>query len=272
MSQFHIHSICVVKNEADIIGHCLEEALKWCDFVYVYDGDSDDGTWETVLRMQDQRIIPWKRDGKVFRESLRAEVFNEFRERSRPGDWWCHLDADEFYAQDPRQFLRTVQAPVHVVWSIMIEYYLTVNDVAEIDFAAPVKEILPKLKSYEVTNSEPRFFRYRRGLRWPLSATWPLHMGLSHPDRLLLKHYKYRSPAQISRRLATRQQNINRGFRGWMNSRTIDWREKIWNAAELHEDRGDGSYLIDSARLPDHRGSRPRRWIQRAMHGLGIWP
>ena len=43
-----IHSICVVKNEADIVGYCLREALKWSDYVYVYDGESTDGTWEVV--------------------------------------------------------------------------------------------------------------------------------------------------------------------------------------------------------------------------------
>lgn len=33
---FRIHSICVDKNEADIIEQCLKEASKWSDYIYVY--------------------------------------------------------------------------------------------------------------------------------------------------------------------------------------------------------------------------------------------
>ena len=62
---FKIHSICVVKNEADIIEHCLTEAAKWSDYIYIYDGESTDGTWEKVLAMQSEKIIPWKRHDKV---------------------------------------------------------------------------------------------------------------------------------------------------------------------------------------------------------------
>ena len=108
MAEFSIHAICVVKNEADIVESSLRTALQWADRIIVYDGDSTDGTWEKVCAMRSERIVPWKQDGKVFQESLRAEVFNAFRQGARSGDWWCHLDADEFYIDDPRAFLSKV--------------------------------------------------------------------------------------------------------------------------------------------------------------------
>ena len=121
-----IHSITVVKNEADIIQSTIKEALKWSDYIYVYDNGSDDGTWELVQQLASDRVIAWKSDDKPFRESLRGEVFNHFRERAQPGDWWCRLDGDEFYTvQCPRQFLEKVKPSVHVAWGIHIEYHIT---------------------------------------------------------------------------------------------------------------------------------------------------
>ena len=78
-SDFKIHAICVVKNEVDIIAACLRSAEQWADRIIVYDNKSDDGTWEVVKGLANARIIPWKQDGKVFQESIRAEVFNNFK-------------------------------------------------------------------------------------------------------------------------------------------------------------------------------------------------
>lgn len=90
-NDFKIHCIALCKNEADVINVCLLEAIKWADYIYVYDGGSTDGTWESVKKLNHSRIIPWKQDAKVFREELRAEVFNEFRHQSSKGDCWLQL-------------------------------------------------------------------------------------------------------------------------------------------------------------------------------------
>jgi hypothetical protein len=266
-----IHSICTVKNEADVIGYCLHEALKWSDFIYVYDGESTDGTWDVVKALAGDRVVAWKQDGKTFQESLRAEVFQAFRDRAAPGDWWCHLDADEFYVTDPREFLRAVPVRYHVVWGNMVEYYLTDEDVRTTDFSRPVEERLPKLRYYAVTNSEPRFFRHRPRLQWPVSVGWPIHMGVAAPQRIFFRHYKYRSPEQIQIRLSTRQANRARGFSGWVNSVQSDWREKIVDPKTLSEDRGDGTFVVDEAKLGSHLESLPKRWAKMLMHSLGLW-
>ncbi len=44
-----IHSICLVKNEADIIEQTLKAGIDWSDFIYVFDNGSSDGTWEKVF-------------------------------------------------------------------------------------------------------------------------------------------------------------------------------------------------------------------------------
>lgn len=269
-STFKIHSICVVKNEADIIEFCLQEASKWSDYIYVYDGDSSDGTWEIVLSMQSEKIIPWKQDGKVFQESLRGEVFNAFKHQAQPGDWWCHLDADEFYSESPRDFLSRVKPPTHVVWGIAQEYYLTDKDIAALDFELPISELLPKLRSYKIENSEPRFFRHRNGLVWNKSS-WPEHMGLVNHERILYKHYKYRTPQQIQRRLDTRRNNRQRGFPGWEHATEEDWRKKIVNFEQLNYDLQNGEYFVDTAKLPNHLESSSKRLVKQIMHTARIW-
>lgn len=267
-----IHSICLVKNEVDIIEYCLQQASHWSDYIYVYDNGSIDGTWEKVLSMQSEQIIPWKQDDKPFQESLRGEVFNEFKDRANPGDWWCRLDADEFYVQSPKKFLANVNPFNHVVWGIAIEYYLTHKDIDSVDFKQPIDNIISALRFYKAENSEPRFFRHRKGLVWDSSAwQWPKHMGIVNQERILYKHYKYRTPEQIQKRLDTRRLARERGFPGWEHAAQTDWREKITNHEELHYDAQDGNYVVDTAKLPQHIESFPKRLMKRFMYGVGIW-
>lgn len=272
-SNFKIHSICVVKNEVDIIEYSLEQASKWSDYIYVYDNGSTDGTWEKVLSMQNKIIIPWKQDGKVFQESLRGEVFNAFQHHAQPGDWWCRLDSDEFYnIQSPRDFLSRVKPSNHVVWGIAIEYYLTHDDIDSLDFSQPVPELLKHIRYYRANNSEARFFRHRQGLTWKSDGSWPNHMGLVNKERILYKHYKYRTPCQIQKRLTTRQERRSQGFVGWDHAAMTDWHQALGNPQKLCFDSGHGSYMLDNASLPNHMEPFSRRIIKRTMHGLRVWP
>ncbi len=273
-ADFKIHSICVLKNEADIIGHCLDQALSWSDHVILYDGQSTDGTWEIVQERarRDPRVIPWKQDGKVFQESLRAEVFNAYRHLAKPGDWWCHLDADEFYVTDPRAFLRQVHRPYDVVWGLMVEYYLTQQDVDTLDFQAPIEALLPRLKHYRAKHAEPRFFRHRDRLVWRPDRGWPDHMGLSWRRTIPFRHFKYRSPEQIQRRLDTRRSNVERGFPGWEHARTASWRDQIAAPNTTHMDEGQGRWQVDPQVQRLHLGSPVQRTVKYLLHGLGVWP
>lgn len=272
MSQPKIFCICLVKNEADIVGYCLQEASKWADRIIVYDGESTDGTWGKVLALQSEKIVPWKSEDKVFNEGLRAEAFNAFRHEANEGDWWCRLDADEIYIQNPRQFLAPIRKPVHVVWGVAIEYAITTEDLETIDFTTPADKLLPQLRYYRACNSEPRFFRYRPRLVWPETASWPIHLGPVHPQRILYRHYKYRSPEQIRARLGTRQSAIRRGALAKEYLLTQDWREKIGLRSDHFLDTGDGTYVIEEAKLPKHRGTWPSRALKWWLHQSRIWP
>ncbi len=159
-----IHCLCLVRNEVDVIEPCLEEASRWADRIYVYDGASTDGTWEKVQAMASPCIVPWRSDAATFREGLRAQIFEAFRAEATPGDWWCQLNGDEFYAEDPRAFLASVPRHEHVVWGVNVQYYLTNEAAAGEPFTGDFRRDRERLRSYRAACAEPRFFRHRTRL------------------------------------------------------------------------------------------------------------
>jgi glycosyltransferase involved in cell wall biosynthesis len=271
-TQFRIHSLCVVKNEADVIAHCLREASRWSDRIYVLDNGSTDGTWEIVRSCANSQIIPWKQDQCRFREGLRADLFNAFRHDAAPGDWWCRLDADEFYADDPRQFLADVGGLEHVVWAVAIEYYLTDRDVESLDFGEAIDQLLQRLQFYSASKSEARFFRHRRRLVWDGNCAWPRHMGLVHSRRIRYRHYKYRTPEQVQRRLDTRRKVIEQGGDFWWADQAPDWRQAVVKADALCRDDGSGQFMIDENLLPRHLESPVRRLAKTVLNACGLLP
>jgi Glycosyl transferase family 2 len=270
-NDFKIHCITVCKNEADVINVCLLDAIRWADYIYVYDGGSTDGTWESVKKLNHPGIVPWKQDTKVFREGLRAEVFNEFRHQSAKGDWWLQLNADEFYVGNPRTFFSQVPKGQDFVWGIMVEYVLTERDVANIDFALAFEKIMPLLRYYYVAWSEPRAFRYRHGLIWNDDWAWPRHAGVAAEQRIIYKHYPCRSPKQLEARWKTRKENRERGFEGWKED-AESWRRTIKDSKEFTFDDGISPLKIDESALPRHLEVPYVRLTKQMLHGCGIWP
>ena len=274
-----IFSILCVKNEGDIIGECLRRASLWSDRIFVYDGASTDGTWETVQAMANDRIVAARSDNQVWNDYIRAQIFEEFRHEARDGDWWCRLDADEFYIDEPRAFLSTVALLHHSVWGLKLEYYLTEETVAQMPEGQPPAEASPLdyLRYYRCNDCEPRFFRYRQGLRWGPRDSAPTHLGLTSPKLIRFKHLPYRFPNQIQRRIRQRIQSVADGHEhpqgsGW-SVIVDDWKKMGYrDAADLQFDAGDGQYQFDPEKLSDYLGPTWRRGVQWICHSTGIWP
>jgi hypothetical protein len=200
------------------------------------------------------------------------------------------LDADEFYIDDPRKFLADVDATHDEVWSASFEYYFTDRDLEryEADPAAygdsvPVRQ---KLRFYVNNWSEPRFFRHSTRLIWTRGA-WPENLASPHPERIRLRHFQYRSPAQMQKRLETRREPMLRGHfahEGLPEWRSAmfdvrsadfatsspehaprDWTERVVAASALLEDAPGTEYIVDEAALPPIPRARPgwRRWLGR---------
>ena len=267
-----IRSICLVKNEADVIEACLRTALEWSDRIFVYDGASTDGTWEKVQSLASDRIVAWRSDTAVFREGLRAMVFEDFRHEANSDDWWCQLNGDEFYVENPKQFLARVPKYEHVVWGVNLQFYLTPEDVDGPPFAGSFEADRDRIRYYKAACAEPRFFRHRSRLVWDDRDAWPRHLGVVHQRLLPFRHYPYRSPQQIQMRLDVRRDNRARGFEGWDHAKELDWREKIVPREGLHLDTGSGNLVIEPEVAVQHLETPWRRLLKRFLHTLHVWP
>lgn len=285
-----IHSICIAKNEGDIIEQTLMKAVDWSDYIYVVDNNSSDDTWEIVQALSKDypKIIPYKRDARAYFDSMRGEVFYGFRDRSQPGDWWCKLDADEFYIDNPRSFLSNVPEQYQAVWAASFQYYFTDRDLEKFEqdpaaFAddVPVEQ---KCRFYANDWSENRFFRYDDKMVWNVQdqvRSWP-YFGAIYPKRIRLKHFQYRSPQQMQQRIMTRleaaasdqapavfhheaelvsdghtalgdrvdiQQTVSQFV---SRSASVDeiWKKRIVDASELTFDRFDNQYVMREDLMP----------------------
>ena len=273
-----IHGICLMKNESDILRYFFRESLRWCDRIYVFDNGSSDATWDIVnetARVHPQ-IVPALREDRAFDDCLRGDIFRRFRGEAGPGDWWCRLDADEIYIDEPRAFLGRVPPGDHVVWATHLQYHITTADLArftpEDELRAPEIDASNLPRYYAADAGEPRFFRHRARLDWPADGAWPRHVGVVTPERIRLKHLQYRSPAQIQRRLDTRREALAHGYRHFTHSIEQTWREKVADPATLAFDGCDGNFAVDPARIPRHLEPPAQRAVKRIMHGLRLWP
>jgi glycosyltransferase involved in cell wall biosynthesis len=291
--QVKIHGLCIVKNEADVIRESLLSALNWCDHMYIFDNGSDDGTWELVKELAERHleIVLYKQDDVIYRNGLRADIFNAFRFKADLGDWWCWLDADEFYIDDPRIFLAKIPDRFETVWSASFAYYFTDQDLILYQKDPLSYSKIPverRLRYYKNHWSEPRFFRHRDGIVWTRDHGWPESLSRAHayPVRIWLKHYQYRSPEQIERRLLTRRQAIEAGtgfrhealpnWRAAIGNASVDfesvrpefagarWQERVVPAASLSYDGFDRRYVANESLMPRMQ-IRPRRWRLRGM-------
>ncbi|WP_206750684.1 glycosyltransferase family 2 protein [Rathayibacter tanaceti] len=201
-----IFAAMTVKDEADIVADVITAATAWADLVIVMDNGSTDGTWEILERLaaDDDKVVLWGRFLGRFRDSLRQQIFADFRHLSEPGDWWCRLDADEFYLDDPREFLQALPARTDHVLSASFQFFLTEEDVAREQATGPDYSAM---SWYLCNHSEIRFMRHLARTVWPPSAVWPI--GLAHPasTRIRLKHYQYRTAQQVEGRIALRAES-----------------------------------------------------------------
>lgn len=125
-----IFSICCVRGENDIVGETLKAALDWSDQIFVFDNGSTDGTWEMLQDLAKcyPKIELVGHDDRTFTDELCGEIFEARRYVALPGDWWCSLDADEFFIDDPAQFLRNVPQSYGFVLSATMNFHFTDAD------------------------------------------------------------------------------------------------------------------------------------------------
>lgn len=204
-----IIALMTVKDEADIVADVLRAAAVWADRILVMDNGSTDGTWETVLALADELepVQVWGRFLGTYRDGLRQWLYAEAVPDARPGDWWCRLDADEFYVDDPRTFLRAVEPRADHVFSASFQHYLTEDDHARL--LRHGEGSWRDVRWFTCNHSEPRFVRHTSSTTWPAGAEWPLDLRRPARQRIRLHHYQYRSLGQTVHRAAVRSRDVD---------------------------------------------------------------
>ncbi|MBO5961213.1 MAG: glycosyltransferase family 2 protein, partial [Paludibacteraceae bacterium] len=223
----------------DIIRESLLAAAEWSDKVIVMDNGSEDGTWEIVqqLALTNSRIVPFMQYTGAFHIGLRAKAFKAFRHEMSAKDWWCvRLDADEFFRDNPREFLAKLPKRYSVVKKQSTDYVLTHEDVEAGfltgDFAKDRDFIVHYLPE---KRKERRFMRHRSYLFWHASWRYPHPMGCTAPQCISVDHYQYRSPQQMQGRFSTRQQAKHDGCGSFLHENGTDWTDYLWTNQILEE-------------------------------------
>jgi glycosyltransferase involved in cell wall biosynthesis len=227
--------------------------LGWADMIYVFDTGSVDGTWEIVegAALREPRIRPIRRDSVYFSQKLvRGWLFRQARQQMRDGDWFLRVDADEFYHIPPPEFVKTyMRKHETIAYHQYYNFCLLESEVAAWEggretLADRARPIHDRRRWYiPASYSEPRMCRYRRTMRWPSTVSFPYNAGFIARERLPIRHYPHRDPAQLVRRCHLRAAMMADGTRPeWHHWNNTDWRTfvtsdsspglKYWNPGQ----------------------------------------
>jgi glycosyltransferase involved in cell wall biosynthesis len=209
-----LNAICIIKNEADIIIETLENALRFCDNIYVFDNGSNDGSWELIRDKaeQDPRVIIAVHSDEIYRNQFRNRVYNMYHSEFTSSDWWYILDADEMLTEDPRPMLvKAMQRKKNQMRVWQAQFYFTDHDLGAYEKEDKAQSVSQRRRYYRINWREPRFFRNSPGQTWSEDISGkvpPFCQNLYHPSPIC-RHYAQRTPEQIKMR---REIRINNPF------------------------------------------------------------
>lgn len=227
-----IFALAVLKDEIDIIEEFLTATETWAEKIILLDNGSTDGTWEYINKYKSEKVIIWKQTTKVFSDALRGDLFRQFRYLACDGDWWCiRTDIDEFYLDNPVDFLSNVPKLYTVVKKKSLEYCLTKSDINNIDFNGRFSDYKDKLKHVKPFMwSEVRFIRETSSLHWEEGKNSPVVKGLEYKKMILCEHYQSRSREQLISRFNSRlevNKNNKKDVFGHVSGES--WEELLWD-------------------------------------------
>jgi hypothetical protein len=267
-----LNAICIIKNEADIILETLNNALRFCDTIYVFDNDSTDGSWELIYQksLNDSRIVIAAHSDEIYRNQFRNRVYNMFHQGYSASDWWYILDADEMLTEDPRPMLvKAMQRNKNQMRVWQAQFYFTDNDLAVYDQEDKTLKVSERRRYYRINWREPRFFRNSPFKSWPenISGKVPRFcQNLYHPSPIC-RHYAERTPEQIKMRRKIRLSNPY-SFLHVKNKSDDDWLKRSKDCFYYQEGERMTFLLIDKLM---YYASQTRYWfIWRAKNVLSL--
>lgn len=211
-----IRAILLTNNEDDILQECVVNATNWADDIYIFDTGSTDNTWKICKALAEEfgQVKLFKSEHRDFNWWETAhEVYAEYFEEAKIGDWWCVHSTDEIYVENPRHILCKVPDRIRKVWCLTLNYYFTEIDLEKCLLAESITPLESRQKycdslQYYIANySEPRFFKHFEGITRNIRFSSRKFLP-NHRERILMRHLQYRSPEQINRRISSRVQTF----------------------------------------------------------------
>jgi len=270
-----------VRDEADILRQCLDDALKWADAVYVFDTGSVDNTWEIVrdFASREKRVVPMRKEPVFFSEArLRGYMFHVARQKMREGDWFLRIDADEFHHIPPPRFVKNcMRKHETVAYHQYYDFRLLQSELDEWnrgeetlkDRQRPIED---RRRHYTVSHySEPRLCRYRSTMQWPATVSFPFNAGYVARERLPIRHYPHRDPVQLQRRCKVRLIRMSDPETSLPEGR--HWAERQWKKLIVSDDLPGLKCWQPGTQLPlvhqtNHLKPPHIRALQRFVHAF----
>lgn len=249
-SGMKLYAVCLVKDEDDVIAQTLTHASRYCDKIFVIDNGSTDRTWDIVQELAGSQpaVVPFAQRHEPYDEGLRWFAYDAHHRELGENDWWLVLDSDEFLAEDPRAVIaEAANEGADIINAWQIQFYFTEKDyeawVAGHDDRA--RAIYERRRYYRIDWQEPRLFRNQQerdvifrqskllaGNTAPWGAAVERRPGKLCRRRILNRHFQYRDPPQIERRLELRLKT-SRGFRHVKSNGSADWHSVMRASKDL---------------------------------------
>lgn len=251
-------------NEADIIEEMMAHNRHSVDAIFVLDG-SDDGTAELLANYEevkqvfkDSEVAPNERVRDYHRQVLLDAAVAHYGY----DHWFTLMHGDEFFHDDPREVIEKAerQGAKRVNWAAM-QFFLHPSD-DPVNVSLPVQE---RLRWYSPFWVELRQFKGSKTMHYKLGKhgqVIPEGIGWQPYFKMpILKHYPYRSPEQMQKRLNAMK---TRGFSGTATETAIFRERYSPEYKQVREFKGDFAELE-----LDRQGNlltmlwRWNRWVKR---------
>lgn len=272
-----------VRDEADIIGQCLDRLLTWADRIFIFDTGSVDHTWEIVQEYaaRSKKIEAVKKDAVYFSETkLRGFLFHKARQEMKDGDWFLRVDADEFHYLAPEQFIKErLRKHETIVYHQYYNFELTQSEANRLSsYEAIVAErelpITDRRRNYTISvYSEPRLCKYRSTMKWPDIVSFPYNAGFLAKERLPILHYPNRDPLQMDRRcklravmLANKENRLNWGDPDSHHWTIDDWKKFVVPDQQEGMKRWELNTPLPEIKQYNHLAPFYKRAVQRLVH------
>ncbi len=235
--------LMLVKDEADIVKESMTENLKYTDLLLVLDTGSTDGTAEICEEMLGRDAV--RKTRQLYSETLRNRLIEWAADLLSHRDWLFLMDADEFFDQDPRPFV--LAADRYGAFSMKVrlaQFYLTHQDLERLNAnprgegSRPIKD---RLLWYSLNWTEIQGCRNLPGIAClenePCPTRWErgsLRTRIWQPGPIA-RHYQFRTPEQIQRRLDIRLANRAAGAVSFEHYDRDHWRSYVINSSLLQK-------------------------------------